>query len=103
MYLVLSESKKKDEWKTVFDTKYGIYEYLAIPFGLTNAPATMQKMVSKILQSYLNKFAITYMNDILVYSDIYDQHIKHVKMVLDTLKQKNLKIKPKNADSMSKK
>ena len=60
-----------------------------MPFGLTNAPTTMQKMVNKILQSYLDKFAITYINDILVYSDIKDQHVKYIKMVLDVLKQKN--------------
>ena len=64
-----------------------------MPFGLTNAPTTMQKMVNKALQSYLDRFAIIYMDDILVYSDIYDQHIRHVRMVLDALKQKNLKIK----------
>ena len=78
--------KKRNEWKTVFRTKYGTYEYLIMPFGLTNAPATIQKMVNKTLQSYLEKFAITYMDDILVYSDTYDQHTKHVKMVLDILK-----------------
>ena len=64
-----------------------------MPFGLTNASATMQRVVNKALQSYLDKFAITYMDDILIYSDTYDQHIKHVKLVLDALKQKNLKIK----------
>ena len=64
-----------------------------MPFGLTNAPATMQKVVNKTLQSYLDKFAITYMDDILVYSNTYEQHTKHVKMVLKTLKQKNLKVK----------
>ena len=50
-------------------------------------------MVNKVLQSYLDRFAIIYMDDILVYSDIYDQYIRHVKMVLDALKQKNLKVK----------
>ena len=64
-----------------------------MPFGLKNAPATMQKVVNKTLQSYLDKFAITYIDYILVYSDTKDQHIKHVKMVLEALKQKNLKIK----------
>ena len=85
--------KKKIERKTAFRTKYGIYEYLVMPFGLTNTPVTIQKMVNKALQSYLDRFAIIYMDDILVYSDIYDQHIRHVRMVLDALKQKNLKIK----------
>ena len=64
--------KQGDEWKTAFRTKYGIYEYLVMPFKLTNAPATMQKVVNKTLQSYLNRFAIIYMDDILVYSDTKD-------------------------------
>ena len=64
-----------------------------MPFGLTNAPTTMPKMINKTLQSYLDRFAIIYMDDILVYSNTKDQHVKHVKMVLDTLKQKKLKIK----------
>ena len=85
--------KQKNEWKTVFRTKYGTSEYLIIPFGLTSASATIQKMFNKTLQSYLDRFAITYMDEILVYSDTHDQHIRHVKMVLDTLKQRNLKIK----------
>ena len=57
-----------------------------MPFGLINAPAIMQKMVNKALQSYLNRFAIIYINDILMYSDIKDQHTKYVKMILDALK-----------------
>ena len=77
----------------MFRTKYGTYEYLVIPFGLTNAPTTMQKMINKALQSYLDRFAIIYMDDILVYSDTKDQYIRHVKMILDALKRKNLKIK----------
>ena len=48
-------------------TKYGIYDYLIMPFGLINTLTTMQKKVNKILQSYLNRFAIIYMNDILKY------------------------------------
>ena len=85
--------KQKNEWKTAFKTKYGIYECLVMPFGLINAPATIQKMVNKILQSYLDKFAIIYMDDILVYSDTKNEHVKYIKMVLDTLKHFFLKIK----------
>ena len=75
--------------------KYGIYEYLVMPFGLTNAPATMQKIINKILQSYLDRFVIIYMDDILVYSNTKENHVKHVKMILSALKQKNFKIKTK--------
>ena len=73
--------KQKNEWKTAFSTKYGIYENLVIPFRLTNAPTTMQKMVNKALQSYLDRFAIIYMDNILVYSNTKNQYIRHVKMI----------------------
>ena len=85
----IEKKNEKNEWKTAFRTKYGIYEYLIMPFGLTNAPTTMQKVINKKLQSYLDRFAITYMDDILAYSDIKYEHVKHVKMVLNVLKQKN--------------
>ena len=66
---------------------------MVLPFGSTNVLTMMQKMVNKALQSYLDRFVIIYMDDILVYSNIKNQYIRHVKMVLDALKQKNLKIK----------
>ena len=64
-----------------------------MPFGLTNAPTTMQKIINKTLQSYLDRFAIIYMNDILIYSNTREDHVRHVKMVLNALNQKNFKIK----------
>ena len=85
--------KQKNEWKTAFGTKYGTYEYLVMPFGLTNAPTTMQKIINKILQSYLDRFVIIYMDDILVYSNTREDHVRHFKMVLNALKQKNFRIK----------
>ena len=89
--------KQKNEWKTAFRTKYGIYEYLVMLFGLTNAPAIMQKVINRALQSYLDRF------DILVYSDTKDQYTKHVKMILDALKQRNLKIKTEKCKFLVKK
>ena len=58
------------EWKTAFRTKYGLFEYLVIPFGLTNAPAIFQRMVNNIFREYFDVFIIYYLNDILIYSEI---------------------------------
>ena len=60
-------------------------------------------MVNKALQSYLDRFTIIYMDDILIYLNIKNEYIKYVKMVLDVLKRKKSKIKPKNAGFMSRK
>jgi hypothetical protein len=53
----------------VFHTKYGLYEYLVIPFGLTNAPTSFQRWMNEILGKYLDIFCIAYLDHILIYSD----------------------------------
>jgi hypothetical protein len=63
-----------DEWKTAFWTKYGLYEYLVMPFGLMNAPASFQRWMNEILSDYLDVFCIAYLDDILIYSDDLEQH-----------------------------
>lgn len=60
--------REGDEWKTAFRTRYGYYEYLVIPFGLTNAPATFQAYINRTLRSYVNVFYIVYLDDILIFS-----------------------------------
>ena len=77
--------REGDEYKTAFRTKYGHYEYLVMPFGLTNAPATFQSFINSVLRPYLEKSVILYLDDILIYSKNLDEHIKHVKEVLNVL------------------
>ena len=60
--------KEGDEYKTAFRTKYGHYEYLVLPFGLKNVPATFQSFINSILRPYLEKCVILYLDDILIYS-----------------------------------
>ena len=61
--------RKGDKWKTKFRTRYGHFEYLVIPFGLTNAPATFQAYINKSLTELMDKFCVVYLDDILIYLD----------------------------------
>jgi cell fate regulator YaaT (PSP1 superfamily) len=82
-----------DEWKTAFRTKYGLYEYLVMPFGLTNAPASFQRWMNKVLSDYLDIFCITYLDDILIYSDDLEQHRQHVRRILERVEEVGLTLK----------
>ena len=78
-----------DEWKTSFRCRYGQYEYLVMPFGLTNAPAVFQFLMNDILREFLDFFVVVYLDDILIYSNSEEEHIKHVKLVLQRLRENN--------------
>ena len=94
----LIRMKLGEEWKTIFRTKYGLFESMVMPFGLTNTPATCQEVINNALQEYLDIFVIAYLDNILIYSDTMDNHVQHVKLALDCLQRKNLLIKPEKCD-----
>jgi len=75
--------RKGDEHKTAFCTRYGQYEYKVRPFGLVNAPAMFETMMNKILREFLDHGVVVYLDDILIYSENMDDHIKLVQKVLD--------------------
>ena len=85
--------KKEDRHKTAFRTKFGTFEFNVLPFGLTNAPATFQRLIQNILQKYLNKFVIAYLDGILIFSKTVEEHKDHVKKVLDELRKEKLHCK----------
>ncbi|CAJ0933377.1 unnamed protein product [Ranitomeya imitator] len=72
--------KQGDEWKTAFNTPEGHFEYLVMPFGLSNAPSVFQSFMHDIFREYLDKFLIVYLDDILVFSDDWESHVKQVEV-----------------------
>ena len=82
--------KAGDEWKTAFRTCYGHYEFLVIPFGLTNAPTTFQAYINKALQGLVDRFCIVYLDDILIFSKTKEEHDQHLQQVCDRLRDAEL-------------
>ena len=82
--------KEDHEEKIAFLTRYGLYEYIIISFELCNASATFQVFINNTLREYLNVFCTIYLNDILVYSDIKEEYIQHVRKVLEKLQRAGL-------------
>ncbi|CAJ0931776.1 unnamed protein product [Ranitomeya imitator] len=85
--------KRGDEWKTAFNTPEGHFEYLVMPFGLSNAPSVFQSFMHDIFREYLDKFLIVYLDDILVFSDDWESHVKQVRMVFQVLRANSLFVK----------
>jgi hypothetical protein len=67
-----------DEWKTIFRTRYGHFEYTVMPFGLTNAPVIFQHLMNDIFREYMDEFVVVYLDDILIFSKDQETHDKHV-------------------------
>ncbi|XP_017979882.1 PREDICTED: RNA-directed DNA polymerase homolog, partial [Theobroma cacao] len=82
--------KEQDVPKTAFRTRYGHYEFLVIPFGLTNTPTVFMDLMNRVFHPYLDKFVIVFIDDILVYSKNDDEHAVHLRIVLQTLHERQL-------------
>jgi hypothetical protein len=76
--------------KTIFTTRYGLYEYTVMSFGLTNAPAYFMYLMNNVFMEFLDKFVVVFIDDILVYSKIEEEHAEHLKLVLQKLREHKL-------------
>jgi hypothetical protein len=87
-----------DIQKTVFRTRYGHYEFKVLSFGLTNAPATFQNIMNDIFADLLDVFVLVYLDDILIFSANMEDHLKHVRIVLDRLRELKFYAKPSKCE-----
>lgn len=94
--------KDEEIHKTAFRTKYGHYEFTVFPFGLTNAPTTFMNLMNNIFQDCLDKFVLVYIDDILIYSKNEEDHQRHLKIVLQRLREHKMYGKSSNCTFLSK-
>ena len=90
--------KDEDVPKIAFRTQYGHYEFLVIPFGLTNSPAVYMDLMNRVLRPYLDQFVVVFIDDSLVYSKDEQEHGQHLRIFLQTLKEKQLYAKLSKCD-----
>ncbi|GBG73358.1 hypothetical protein CBR_g13078 [Chara braunii] len=94
------EIRQEDRYKTAFKTRYGHFEWLVMPFGLRNAQATFQAAMTTEFRHMLDRYVLIYLDDILVYNRSLDEHVEHLRTVLEWLRQAEYKAnrdnKPRN-------
>eukprot|EP00253_Pinus_taeda_P003615 PITA_03615 len=79
-----------DVWKPAFKAKEGLFQWLVMTFGLTNAPATFMRLMDDILRPFTNSFVVVYLDDILIFSQSWEEHLHHIRQALQTLRQHKL-------------
>ncbi|WKA09094.1 hypothetical protein VitviT2T_026772 [Vitis vinifera] len=82
--------REEDVPKTTFKTRYGYYEFLVMPFALTNAPTAFMDLMNRIFRAYLDQFVIVFVDDILIYSRSLKDHKQHLVTTLRTLRRHQL-------------
>jgi len=84
--------KEGDKWKRVFRISKGLFKPIVLQFRFTNTLATFQRKINSILGEHLDEFVIVYLDDIIIYLNLKEEHEKHIKWVLKKLYNKNISI-----------
>jgi hypothetical protein len=84
--------------KTAVTTRYGLYEYTVMSFGLTNAPTYFMYLMNKAFMDYLDKFVVVFIDDMLIYSKTEEEHEEHLRLVLKKLREHQLYAKFSKCD-----
>lgn len=95
--------EEQDRPKTAFHTQYGSYQWVVMPFGLVNGPSTFQRVMEHVLQPYLHKILLVYLDDIIIFSKSSTEHMEHLSQVMNTLRQYNLKARLRKCHFFQKK
>ena len=91
----------RDKWKTIFKTNDGLFEWLVMLFGLSNAPSTFIKIMIQVLRSFIGLFMIMYFDDILIFSRTSEDHLSHLRQVCLTLRTESLYVNLKKCAFMT--
>ena len=83
---------------TSFRTRYGLYAFTVLPFGLSGAPSAFMELMNNVLKPYLDKFVVVFLDDCCIYSRTAEEHVEHVRLVLDALNEAGLKVKASKCD-----
>ena len=92
------EIADKDRFKAAFISRFGLFEWVVLPFGLCNAPSMFQRLMNTTLGDLLDRFVLVYLDDILVYSADAEQHKLHLRTVLERLHKHTLYAKCSKCD-----
>ena len=83
------EMEENSKEKTAFIIHSGLYEYNYMPFGCTNAPALFQRLMNRLLGTYQYRFLVVYLDDLLIWSSSFEEHLHHLKLVFKTFREAN--------------
>ena len=90
--------KSGDIPKIAFKTRWGLYQFLFMPFGVTNAPVQFMNMMNDLLGEYLDQFVLVFLDDVLIYSANIQEHCEHLRKVLNKLRERRLYAKASKCD-----